>query len=419
MQPRAPFIAHRLFPAVVALWFAVLLGAGFMVLPAPILERIVSGTGISSLIPSAQSPLGATARILAAAIAALVGGVAGFALAWRISATRTEPAETEEVERPLRRTPQSMAESVATRRPLLAKEEFDFAGFDAPFPEEALSSSFLPEPTVEAESEPIAFTEEAYEPSVIAEEPLDAVAEIEIPLDTGSASIAEIEAEAAAPIGIAHTAPQPEPTSPAATPHAPAAIGYPGFVPHPAPVGGMLPSELPLELLGMVQLTERLGLSLKKRMERNRGLTPVPPPRGLATVLGRPELEPRAEQPDELAPKQRPDSVQTAPAPVALRPLAYELDDFGEDEQDHEYDEAPEDNGYSSLIGMKTPPREENPPASDAADDDAAPEQPSATISRPFDSPSNTPMRLHAVRDDTEQALRSALSRLQGFSGAA
>jgi len=89
---------HPAFPAIVALWFAALLGLGTLVLPAVLLERIVSLTGISSLVPQAVPPLGFTARAAIAGVAGVLGAVLGLVLARRVQAgspaapRRTAPA---------------------------------------------------------------------------------------------------------------------------------------------------------------------------------------------------------------------------------------------------------------------------------------------------------------------------------------
>ena len=55
----APISAHPAFPAIVALWFAALLGLGSLVLPVAVIERLVMLTHISSIIPAAE-PLSPT-----------------------------------------------------------------------------------------------------------------------------------------------------------------------------------------------------------------------------------------------------------------------------------------------------------------------------------------------------------------------
>ena len=87
-----PISLHPAFPAIVALWFAALLGLGSLVLPAVLLEKAVSASGLASLVPAAAPPLGITARGLIALVAALVGAGLGVAIARRVaSAHRPEP----------------------------------------------------------------------------------------------------------------------------------------------------------------------------------------------------------------------------------------------------------------------------------------------------------------------------------------
>lgn len=82
---RPPVSLHPAFPAIVALWFAALLGLGSMVLPVAALESFVTTTGLSAIIPGAEPPLGFTARGLIALAAAGCGALAGLALARRVA----------------------------------------------------------------------------------------------------------------------------------------------------------------------------------------------------------------------------------------------------------------------------------------------------------------------------------------------
>lgn len=79
-----PLAAHPAFPALVALWFAALLGLGTFVVPPANFEGLVVASGLSDLVPAATPPLGDTARIAISAIAALLGALLGFAIAARI-----------------------------------------------------------------------------------------------------------------------------------------------------------------------------------------------------------------------------------------------------------------------------------------------------------------------------------------------
>lgn len=84
-EARAAISRHPAFPAIVATWFATLLGVGSMVLPAVLLERAVESTGIATLIPAAAAPLSLTARGLIALVSAVTGAFAGHAIARRVS----------------------------------------------------------------------------------------------------------------------------------------------------------------------------------------------------------------------------------------------------------------------------------------------------------------------------------------------
>ncbi len=82
---KPPISVHPAFPAIVALWFAALLGIGSLVLPAALLDRLVSVTGLASLIPAASPPLGMTARSIIAFAGALAGAGLGIAIARRVA----------------------------------------------------------------------------------------------------------------------------------------------------------------------------------------------------------------------------------------------------------------------------------------------------------------------------------------------
>jgi len=89
---RPPVSLHPAFPAIVALWFAALLGLGSLVLPAVLLERMVGATGLAALVPAAAPPLGITARGIIALVGALAGCGLGVLIARRVAqAHRPEP----------------------------------------------------------------------------------------------------------------------------------------------------------------------------------------------------------------------------------------------------------------------------------------------------------------------------------------
>jgi hypothetical protein len=82
---KAPISAHPAFPAIVALWFAALLGLGSLVLPLALLERLIAVTRVASLVPAAEPPLGFTARVGLALGASIAGAVVGLLLARKIA----------------------------------------------------------------------------------------------------------------------------------------------------------------------------------------------------------------------------------------------------------------------------------------------------------------------------------------------
>lgn len=79
-----PITAHRLFPVIVALWFAALFGTGSFVVPVEMLEKLVAATGLPKLVPAAAPPLGFTARALVALALTGLGALAGVLIALRL-----------------------------------------------------------------------------------------------------------------------------------------------------------------------------------------------------------------------------------------------------------------------------------------------------------------------------------------------
>jgi hypothetical protein len=82
---KPPISLHPAFPAIVALWFAALLGVGTLVLPPVLLEKAVVAAGLPALIPAASPPLGFTARGLIAIVATIIGTGLGIAIARRVA----------------------------------------------------------------------------------------------------------------------------------------------------------------------------------------------------------------------------------------------------------------------------------------------------------------------------------------------
>lgn len=125
-KTRAPISSHPVFPAIVALWFAALLGIGSMVLPVALLDKVVSATGLAAVLPAAEPPLGATARIIIALLAAGLGVAAGLAIARRVVAAQT-------LDQPRQHGPATARHTdLPAKRPISAREELGFEGIDPP-----------------------------------------------------------------------------------------------------------------------------------------------------------------------------------------------------------------------------------------------------------------------------------------------
>ena len=120
----APISAHPAFPAIVALWFAALLGLGSLVLPVAVIERLVMLTHISSIIPAAEPPLGFTARAGIGLAASIGGTLLGLWLAHKVVASSV-------------REPRPRSLSLGSERqcrPISARDELGDEGLDCEVP---------------------------------------------------------------------------------------------------------------------------------------------------------------------------------------------------------------------------------------------------------------------------------------------
>ena len=121
--------AHPAFPLVVALWFAVLLGLGSLVIPVALFERAIAATGLAALIPAAGPPLGNTARIAIALLAAGAGAVLGLLVGRQVYRLSKAPLAID-----FAHDEDNVAQDPARRRfaPINAREELGADGFDGP-----------------------------------------------------------------------------------------------------------------------------------------------------------------------------------------------------------------------------------------------------------------------------------------------
>lgn len=132
--PRRPLTSHPAFAPLIALWFAALLGLAVAVLPTPVLERLLSTTGLDAL-----TPLTSGARLAACAGAGLIGALLGLAMALPLARRGAgDPRPIYADEEPF---PELTEQPGRVRRPLSVREELeedfgDVTPHEAPWPAE-------------------------------------------------------------------------------------------------------------------------------------------------------------------------------------------------------------------------------------------------------------------------------------------
>jgi hypothetical protein len=185
---KPPISTHPAFPAIVALWFAALLGLGSLVLPIALLERLIAVTGIASLVPSAAPPLGFTAHAAIAVVASVAGSALGLLLARKIAMAHASEAPGRHFG----------GEDAHPRRPFSAHDELG---------EEGLAPSFGTAPVVVQKRRSLALSEENRRSTYLEAAPLpgvgtDAPAYLPTPLPDAEAAPAFAQADAREPLEL-------------------------------------------------------------------------------------------------------------------------------------------------------------------------------------------------------------------------
>lgn len=320
-----PITQHRLFPVIVALWFAALFGLGSFAVAPEMLGRAVADSGLPTVLPAAAPPLGFTARALVALVLTGTGAIAGFLVGRGIarrgaSAVGRRTVAPASVDAPKVRARDSHPDA-PPRKPFTASEDMLPRSSEQPARRRALSVTDETGPMVAPEVAPLPGSREV--------EPLDLdvlftdpeVAEIApAPLVEAQQSVespakdpAPNEIEALEPLDLEGLeAVESEPAVEHAAPLASQAVGS-----APAPRSPL--AAAPLDSLGVVQLVERLALALSNYKERRPN---GPLPQMLAAALAGdgptaasvlPRIKP--------APPVTATSAESVPQPVtALRP---------------------------------------------------------------------------------------------------
>ena len=148
---QAPISSHPIFPVVVALWFAALLGFGSLVIPVAVFEKLMVATGVASVVESAQPPLGTTARLMIALLGAIIGAIAGVFVARKVAKAqnsssalvargKTDAASTgDDFD-----DAGDFHDSHEAKRPISAHEELGENGLDAPLSDDRPFTSDAP-----------------------------------------------------------------------------------------------------------------------------------------------------------------------------------------------------------------------------------------------------------------------------------
>ncbi len=394
----AQLTGHPAFPLVVALWFAVLIGLGSLVVPSALVERAVVASGLPQLISAAAPPLGMTARGGIAVLAALAGAVIGLLLGRQ--AYRATHADKRTVS------------------PINAHEELGENGLDGA-------------------------QEPALEPGDLAEELEDKLAD---DADEQSWDTAWIDHEEQLE-PEAEIAPEPEPQIEAKpAPEAEEDIAQlseappiaadeqeaePGYEPTPAPPA--------LDDLSLMQLAQRLQGAIEERRKRHTeqpasaAPTPVPSPASMPPTSAAPAseepnapTETQSPAPTDHEPRDEP-KAETVPH-LAAKPFVVTDELIAEDGAASGGDEAALGESYSSLLAMTASVRalpdtlvppdvlETQGDAIDAKPQDHS--EPAGTLAT-LDRAGQKHLQEKAPDrnvDPQEQALRDALMNLNQFS---
>lgn len=408
---KLPVSLHPAFPAIVALWFAALLGIGSLVLPTVLLDRAVAATGLASLLPAAAPPLGMTARAIIALLGALGGAALGIAVARRVAGAHAPKGESRAARltgaspRPISVHEELGGEGVTngealplSRRRALAISEDDRPSdflYRAPLPgvDPGAPAPFAAAPIVSAvpDDEPLELSELAQEDE---ENDPDGELEMSDAPETRSAWPSHQHYPRgheplpfAAP-SLARHAPEPELESEPEL--------EPELDSEPEPQLEAIEAEdtaeargdwqtAPLDGLGLVQLVQRLGATIERRREwiasaaEHTPAAPFPPfaEAGLEPAAPEDAVQAMAEffgAAAELEPAPEPDpeaAVEPAPArrPEFLRPLPIVDEDDSEDAipdfslplrrsadaADNEATDIDNEDGFTSLLAMKNP----------------------------------------------------------------
>lgn len=421
-QAKAPISSHPAFPAIVALWFAALLGLGSLILPVALLETFSRAANLAAIAPAAAPPFGITARIVIAALAGIIGIILGLLIAYRVRSLQADEAAHErDPLAPLLRPVDSHPDA-PSKRPIFAHAELGSQRFDGPVDADADSpdEDFAPgdQPGAdEIDQAGIAADDEGAEDGA-----------------TDDSDLLDLDIFAG--------------------PHEPAS-GLEAASPDPAQEARPARDEKPFERMSLAELVDRFARSLQSHERPDPAGDTAPLRAALPDWNSSPDVPetegdwtegdwtggtPDHSDSESSLYESEQDAIAATEAdyiPAAMRPLVLaedndeDEDENAEDGWDIDEDEDEDSDGFSSLLAMR--------PSLDTArqtiriDDEAAPDDASVDVDTDTDTdtdndadafaepvvnfPASPPYRRDAAA--SEKALRDALDKLQRMSGAA
>ena len=259
-------MTHRLFPALMALWFAALFGLGCLVVGGDALARLVLQLHLPAVLAAAAPPLGWTARLVLAVALAGLGGAIGLAIGLALyfraggalparSVHARPAAQTDATEPAMRVRSRDAHPDAPPRRPLVVTQDV------LPYPTAMVDTPAKNQVDDDRDCDSI-FDQTDQLPGLAAV--LSAVNPLAIAPPSAPVKPLFILAPSAAPLA----GPETMAIAPPARPDVPVApISMPPLASIAAAAPKVPLAQLPLTSLGMVQLIERLAHAIAVRQQ--------------------------------------------------------------------------------------------------------------------------------------------------------
>ncbi len=155
-----PASTHPLFPALVTVWFAALLGLGILAVEPSLIDAQILASRLDTLVPFASPPLSMTGRIVLALLFAAIGAIVGARVARLVAPRKRDADEGHTVAAADETDPHALALcgfELAEQEAPPAASDLALEQFDEPVP--ATEAADIPQVITEPEAEPAGFLE--------------------------------------------------------------------------------------------------------------------------------------------------------------------------------------------------------------------------------------------------------------------